>query len=129
MPLVDCAMYELEGRLMTVVPGRTPCLSCLYPGAAAALEARISRLRRGGVDGRLAGGDGSDQAGGRPRRTAAGRLLNFDLRDLTFHDDCRRPPRRLRRVRFDVARMTLQNRHSDSRHERYSCRLARSSCF
>lgn len=31
VPLVDAAMYELEGRLTTVVPGRTPCLSCLYP--------------------------------------------------------------------------------------------------
>src|SRR3954447_17986547 len=30
-PLVDCAMYELEGQLTTVVPGRTPCLACLYP--------------------------------------------------------------------------------------------------
>jgi molybdopterin/thiamine biosynthesis adenylyltransferase len=30
-PLVDCAMYELEAQLTTVVPGRTPCLACLYP--------------------------------------------------------------------------------------------------
>jgi molybdopterin/thiamine biosynthesis adenylyltransferase len=30
-PLVDCAMYELEAQLTTVLPGRTPCLACLYP--------------------------------------------------------------------------------------------------
>ena len=30
-PLVDSAMFELEGQLTTVVPGRTPCLACLYP--------------------------------------------------------------------------------------------------
>lgn len=30
-PLVDCSMYDLEIRLMTVLPGRTPCLECLYP--------------------------------------------------------------------------------------------------
>jgi molybdopterin/thiamine biosynthesis adenylyltransferase len=30
-PLVDCAMYELQGQLTTVLPGRTPCLACLYP--------------------------------------------------------------------------------------------------
>jgi molybdopterin/thiamine biosynthesis adenylyltransferase len=30
-PLVDCAMYELEGRLMTILPGRSPCLNCLFP--------------------------------------------------------------------------------------------------
>ncbi len=30
-PLVDCAMYDLQCQLTTVVPGRTPCLACLYP--------------------------------------------------------------------------------------------------
>ena len=30
-PLVDCAMYDLEAQLTTVLPGRTPCLACLYP--------------------------------------------------------------------------------------------------
>jgi molybdopterin/thiamine biosynthesis adenylyltransferase len=31
-PLVDAAMYEFEGQLTTVLPRRTPCLACLYPG-------------------------------------------------------------------------------------------------
>jgi molybdopterin-synthase adenylyltransferase len=30
-PLVDCAMFELEVQLTTVLPGRSPCLACLYP--------------------------------------------------------------------------------------------------
>ncbi len=30
-PLVDCAMFELEAQLTTILPGRTPCLACLYP--------------------------------------------------------------------------------------------------
>jgi molybdopterin-synthase adenylyltransferase len=30
-PLVDCAMYELDAQIMTIVPGVTPCLACLYP--------------------------------------------------------------------------------------------------
>jgi len=30
-PLVDCAMYELEAQITTFIPGKTPCLSCLYP--------------------------------------------------------------------------------------------------
>ncbi len=30
-PMVECAMYELEATLTTIVPGRTPCLSCLIP--------------------------------------------------------------------------------------------------
>jgi molybdopterin/thiamine biosynthesis adenylyltransferase len=83
-PLVDCAMYDLEGRVMTVLPGRTACLACLYPepppnwsrkfpvmsavasaaGALAAMEA-IKLLA----------------ALGQP---LAGRLLTFDLRDMSF---------------------------------------------
>jgi molybdopterin-synthase adenylyltransferase len=30
-PIVECAMYELEAQLTTVVPGQTACLSCLFP--------------------------------------------------------------------------------------------------
>jgi molybdopterin-synthase adenylyltransferase len=30
-PLIDAAMYSMEGRLTTILPGRTPCLTCIYP--------------------------------------------------------------------------------------------------
>ncbi len=30
-PLVECAMYELEATLTTIIPGETPCLECTYP--------------------------------------------------------------------------------------------------
>ena len=30
-PLVDCAMYDLEGQVTTIIPGETPCLRCIYP--------------------------------------------------------------------------------------------------
>lgn len=30
-PLVECAMYEMEAQITTIVPGKTPCLQCLYP--------------------------------------------------------------------------------------------------
>ena len=29
--LVECAMYDLTAQLTTMIPGETPCLSCLYP--------------------------------------------------------------------------------------------------
>jgi molybdopterin/thiamine biosynthesis adenylyltransferase len=29
--MVECAMYEMEGSVTTIVPGRTACLACLYP--------------------------------------------------------------------------------------------------
>ena len=30
-PLIECAMYDLEARITTIVPGTTPCLQCLHP--------------------------------------------------------------------------------------------------
>lgn len=30
-PLVECAMYDFDLQLTTLIPGRTPCLRCLYP--------------------------------------------------------------------------------------------------
>lgn len=83
-PLVDCAMYELEGRLTTVLPGRTPCLDCLYPeppphwkrqfpvfGAVAQAVGSLAAMEAI----KLASGLGEP---------LAGRLLTFDLRDMSF---------------------------------------------
>jgi molybdopterin/thiamine biosynthesis adenylyltransferase len=30
-PLIECAMYELQAQITTVIRGKTPCLACLYP--------------------------------------------------------------------------------------------------
>ena len=30
-PLIECAMFEMEAQLTTIVPGKTPCLECLFP--------------------------------------------------------------------------------------------------
>lgn len=30
-PLIECAMYDLDAQLTTIIPGQTACLSCLYP--------------------------------------------------------------------------------------------------
>ncbi len=83
-PLVDSAMYELEGRLTTIIPGRTPCLSCLYPEPPpnwkrefpvfAAVSSTVGSLAAMEVIKLIAGV-------GEP---LAGRLLTFDLRDMTF---------------------------------------------
>ena len=29
-PLIECAMYDLEAQLTTMIPGRTPCLACRH---------------------------------------------------------------------------------------------------
>ena len=31
IPLVECAMYDLEAQVTTIIPQETPCLACLYP--------------------------------------------------------------------------------------------------
>jgi molybdopterin/thiamine biosynthesis adenylyltransferase len=35
-PLVECAMYDFEAQLTTIIAGKTPCLACLYPESPAA---------------------------------------------------------------------------------------------
>ncbi|MCB1228791.1 MAG: HesA/MoeB/ThiF family protein [Verrucomicrobiae bacterium] len=56
-PLIDAAMFSLEGQVISIVPGKTPCLACLYPevpphwkrrfpvfGAVSALAANIAAM-------------------------------------------------------------------------------------
>jgi molybdopterin/thiamine biosynthesis adenylyltransferase len=83
-PLVECAMFELEGQLTTVLPGRTPCLACLYP------EAPPSWKREFPVFGAVSGTAGCLAAMEAIKVLAglgeplAGRLLVFDLRRQVF---------------------------------------------
>ena len=30
-PMIDAAMYSLEGQVISIIPGQTACLSCIYP--------------------------------------------------------------------------------------------------
>ena len=83
-PMIECAVFELEAHLTTIVPGETPCLRCLYP------EQSTTWTRRFPVFGAVSGSVGSmaamevikQVAGfGRPLH---GRLLAYDFRDLSF---------------------------------------------
>ncbi len=40
-PLIDCAMYNMEGQVIPIVPGETPCLACLYPEVPAHWKRRF----------------------------------------------------------------------------------------
>ncbi|MCC6420318.1 MAG: HesA/MoeB/ThiF family protein [Gemmataceae bacterium] len=83
-PLVDCAMYELDTQLTTVVPGRTPCLACLYPTEPPAWKREFP------VFGAVAGAIGCLGAMEAIKVLAGlgepllGQLLIGDLRDMTF---------------------------------------------
>jgi molybdopterin/thiamine biosynthesis adenylyltransferase len=77
-------MYDLEGRLTTVLPGRSPCLACLYPESPpqwrrefpvfSAVSSTVGSLAAMEAIKVLAGF-------GEP---LAGRLLVFDLRNPNF---------------------------------------------
>lgn len=83
-PLVDCAMFEMEIQLTTIIPGRTPCLACLYP------EEPPGWKRDFPVLGAVAATAGSLGATEIIKLVAnlgaplAGKLLIGDLRDMTF---------------------------------------------
>jgi molybdopterin-synthase adenylyltransferase len=83
-PLVDCAMYELEVQLTTILPGTTPCLACLYPTEPPAWKRQFP------VFGAVAGSIGSLAAMEAIKVLAgfgeplAGRMLIGDLRDMSF---------------------------------------------
>ena len=83
-PLVECAMYELEAQLTTIIPGKTPCLRCIFP------ETPSTWKRQFPVFGAVSGSVGCLGAMevikvisglGEP---LTGRLLRYDLRDMSF---------------------------------------------
>ena len=83
-PMVDCAMYELDAQITTILPGRTPCLACLYPADPPAWKRQFP------VFGAVAGMIGSLAALeaikviARFGEPLLGRLLIGNLRDMTF---------------------------------------------
>jgi molybdopterin/thiamine biosynthesis adenylyltransferase len=82
--LVDCAMYDLEAQVTTIVPGKTPCLACLYPTEPPGWRREFP------VFGAVAGVVGSLGAMETIKVLAnlgeplLGRMLLCDLRDMTF---------------------------------------------
>jgi len=83
-PLVDAAMFSMEGRVTTIIPGQTPCLSCIYPefpeawrrefpvfGAVSALVGNIAVCE--GI--KVLAGFGT---------TLAGIMLQYDARTMEF---------------------------------------------
>lgn len=83
-PLVDCAMYELEGRAMTVLPGQTACLACLYPEPPANWKRQFPVFSAvSSTVGSLAAMEAIKLLAG-IGQPLAGRLLTLDLRDMTF---------------------------------------------
>ena len=84
-PLVDCAMYELEAQIMTIFPGETACLSCLYPDKPAAWKRKFPVF--GAVSGAVACFGAMEvikllSGFGEPLKN---RLLTMDMRSMDIH--------------------------------------------
>lgn len=83
-PIIECAMYDLEAQITTVIPGETPCLSCLFP------EQPPEWRREFPVFGAVSGTVGCMAAMEAIKVLAGfgdpltGSLLTFDLRDMQF---------------------------------------------
>lgn len=83
-PMVEAAVFEMEGQVTTLLPGGTPCLACVYPadppqwkrqfpvlGAVSAMAAAIAATE--GI--KILAGLGA---------ALAGTLLHFDGRSMIF---------------------------------------------
>jgi molybdopterin/thiamine biosynthesis adenylyltransferase len=83
-PLVDCAMYDLETHITTIVPGKSPCLNCLYPQRPATWRREFPVF--GAVSGMVAclGAVEAIKLIAGFGETLTGRLLIGDLRAMTF---------------------------------------------
>lgn len=83
-PLVECAMYDLEATITTVVPGTTPCLACLHPADPPQWKREFP------VFGAVSGTVGCMAAMEAIKLIAGfgepllGRMAQLDLRDMSF---------------------------------------------
>lgn len=83
-PLIDSAMYELEGRVTTVIPGKTPCLACLYPEPPANWKRQFPVFSAvSSTAGSLAAMEAIKLLSG-IGQPLAGKLLTLDLGDMSF---------------------------------------------
>lgn len=83
-PLVECAMYELEAHLISVLPGQSACLRCVFPEEPPTWKRQFPVF--GAVSGTVAcmGAMEAIKIIAEIGSPQAGRLLKMDLRDMSF---------------------------------------------
>lgn len=84
-PLVECAMYELEAHITTVIPGKSACLHCLIPQAPPSWTRQFPVF--GAVSGTVAcmGAMEAIKLISGLGEPLTNRLLKMDLKDMSFH--------------------------------------------
>ncbi len=82
--LVECAMYDMDANVTTVIPGRTPCLACLFPEKPPAWKRQFPVF--GGVSGTAAciGAIEAIKVLAGFGRPLLGEILLMDLRHMEF---------------------------------------------
>jgi molybdopterin/thiamine biosynthesis adenylyltransferase len=83
-PLIECAMYEMEAQIMTVLPGKSACLRCVFPAPPPHWKRQFPVL--GAVSGTVACLGAVEAVKlitglGQP---LSGRMVRMDLRNMTF---------------------------------------------
>lgn len=83
-PLIECAMYDMEAQLTTIIPGKSPCLRCIFPEAPPTWKREFPVL--GAVSGSVAcmGAVEAVKMITGIGESMAGRLLRMDFRRMTF---------------------------------------------
>ena len=84
-PLVECAMFEMEAHLTTILPGESPCLQCIFPEDPPTWKRQFPVL--GAVSGTVAcmGAVEAVKVLTGMGQPLSGRLLRMDLRHMSFH--------------------------------------------
>lgn len=85
-PMVECAMYEMEAHITTILPGRSPCLRCIFPETPPTWKREFPVF--GAVSGTVAcmGAVEAIKVIAGFGENLAGRLIRMDLRDMHFHN-------------------------------------------
>lgn len=83
-PLIECAMYEMEGQLTTIIPGATACLSCLYPEKPTYWKRQFPVFGAvSGIVGCMAAMEAIKLISG-IGKVLKNKMLIYDLSDMTF---------------------------------------------
>jgi len=83
-PLIDAAMYSMEGQLTTIIPGKSPCLACIYPEFPEAWKRQFPVFGAvSGIVGNLAVCEGIKVLAGFGT-TLAGFMLHYDAGHMDF---------------------------------------------
>lgn len=85
-PLVECAMYEMEAQITTIIPGQTPCLRCIFPQQPPHWKRQFPVL--GAVSGTIAclGAVEAVKVITGLGKTLANRMLRMDMRNMRFRE-------------------------------------------